>query len=155
MAIRQQEWPNCLALCGQSLTAQIQLGQQRVEPIPSPTQNKGYAHETAAASLLEDAQLVVIARNYTCRFGELDIVATNVNSTPPRLHFVEVRYRKSDRFGGAAASVTLTKQHKVRRTAELFLQRHNQFRNFHCQFDVITVTGTNYPPDMHWIEDAF
>jgi len=68
---------------------------------------------------------------------------------------VEVRFRKSDRFGGAAASVTSAKQRKVRRTAALFLQRHEELRNHHCQFDVITVSGTNYPPQMQWIEDAF
>lgn len=108
-----------------------------------------------ACELLREAQLHILARNYSCRFGEIDIIAAALNNSPPRLHFVEVRYRKSDRFGGAAASVTPAKQRKVRRTAALFLQRHDDLQNYRCQFDVITVSGTNYPPKIQWIEDAF
>ncbi len=108
-----------------------------------------------AAQLLCDAQRQIVARNYSCRFGEIDLIAVAANNSPPRLHFVEVRYRKSDRFGGAAASVTVTKQRKIRRTAALFLQRHPELENYHCQFDVITVSGTNYAPQTQWIEDAF
>jgi len=108
-----------------------------------------------AAELLSAARLQIVARNYSCRFGEIDLIALAATHSPPQLHFVEVRYRKSDRFGSAAASVTAVKQRKIRRTAALFLQRHHELRNCHCQFDVITVSGTNYPLQTQWIEDAF
>ena len=116
----------------------------------SPSQKKGATHESAAAQLLTDEGLSIVARNFHCKLGELDIVA--LGST---LHFVEVRYRSSDRFGSAAASVTPTKQQKIRRAAEFFLLRHPQFRNLRAQFDVVTLTGPNCPPTMVWIESAF
>ncbi len=116
----------------------------------SPSQRTGATHEDAAAELLTQRGLRIIIRNFHCKMGELDIVALGSH-----LHFVEVRYRKNDRFGGAAASVTHSKQTKLRRTAEFFLQCHPRFRKHRAQFDVVTVSGTNYPPNIDWIESAF
>jgi len=116
----------------------------------SPSQRTGATHEDAAAKLLIQRGLTVIARNFHCKMGELDIVALGSS-----LHFVEVRFRGSDRFGSAAESITPTKQAKLRRTAEFFLQRHPRFRKHRAQFDVVTVSGTNYPPDINWIESPF
>jgi len=116
----------------------------------SPSQRTGATHENAAAELLSQRGLKVISRNFHCKMGELDIVALGSH-----LHFVEVRYRRNDRFGSAAASVTYSKQMKIRRTAEFFLQRHPRFRKHRAQFDVVTVSGTNYPPEIVWIESAF
>ena len=82
-------------------------------------------------------------------------MAADLRGPFPRLHFVEVRYRRNDRFGGAAASVTMSKQARIRRTAALFLQRHPDYRNYRAQFDVITVTGTHYPYSINWIRSAF
>ena len=116
----------------------------------SPSQRAGATHEDTAAELLRKRGLKIITRNFHCKMGELDIIALGTH-----LHFVEVRYRSSDKFGGAAASVTRNKQMKLRRTAEFFLQRHPRFRKHRAQFDVITVSGTNYPPNIDWIESAF
>jgi len=116
----------------------------------SPSQRIGATHEDRAVELLIQHGLNIITRNFHCKMGELDIIALG-----DHLHFVEVRYRKNDKFGGAAASVTHSKQMKIRRTAEFFLQRHPQFRKHRAQFDVVTVSGTNYPPNIDWIESAF
>jgi len=60
----------------------------------------------------------IVARNYRCRFGELDIVAEKGGI----LAFVEVKLRKNDRCGPARAYVTADKQRRLRITAEHYLQ---------------------------------
>jgi len=57
------------------------------------------------------------------------------------LVFVEVRQRKDQRFGGAAASITATKQARLWHSAQVFLQR---FASLHaCRFDAVCIDGTS------------
>lgn len=59
---------------------------------------------------------------------------------------------RSAQFGGAAASVTWSKQHKLLQTARLWLARHNgSFDTVDCRFDVLAFTGN----DVEWFKDAF
>ncbi len=120
---------------------------------PGTSLDVGARHERVAAKHLENLGLAIITRNFRCKLGEIDIIAER--GRKPQLHFVEVRYRRSERFGGAAASVTRHKQIKVRRCAEVFLLQSPHFRSHRCQFDVVTLSGTNYPYSIEWIEDAF
>ena len=113
----------------------------------------GARHERAAASHLQSLGLAIVTRNFRCKLGEIDIIAQR--RCESQLHIVEVRYRRSERFGGAAASVTRSKQLKIRRCAEIFLLHSPDFQSHRCQFDVVTLSGTNYPYSIEWIEDAF
>ena len=82
------------------------------------------------------------------RGGEIDLIMREGSTTV----FVEVRYRRSAQFGGAAASVTRSKQHKLLQTARLWLARHNgSFDTVDCRFDVLAFTGN----DVEWFKDAF
>lgn len=92
-----------------------------------------------------------MARNYRCKLGEIDLIARDSR----RLHIVEVRYRKNDRFGSGAESVGQAKQRKIKLTAKHFLHCNPEYHAFYCQFDVISVSGTNYPYSIEWITDAF
>lgn len=66
--------------------------------------------------------------------------------------FIEVRYRQSARYGGAAASVTRAKQQKLLLTAQLWLVRHNgSFDTVDCRFDVVAFTGNA----IEWFKNAF
>jgi len=95
----------------------------------------------------------VRARNYRCRFGELDIVAEKGGI----LAFVEVKLRKNDHFAPARASVTADKQRKLRTAAESFLQKYPSA--LQPRFDVAEV----YSPfgelaeksSISYIENAF
>lgn len=110
-------------------------------------QQTGSEGEARAAAHLEAAGLVVVERNWRCRSGELDIVARDSSGA---LVFVEVRSRASAAFGGAAASITPSKQLRLMRAAELYRQ---VTRNQHlcCRFDVVLIeAGT-----LEWIRDAF
>ena len=89
--------------------------------------------EARSAALLEARGLRILARNFRCRRGEIDLIATDGEL----LIFVEVRARRSLAFGGAAASVDRKKQCKIARCANYFLSRHAQWRHLPCRFDVI------------------
>ncbi len=77
---------------------------------------QGEDAETACYSYLKLKGLKLVEKNFSCRFGEIDIVMLD-NKT---LVFVEVRFRKNNLFGGGLESITATKQQKLRKTAELY-----------------------------------
>jgi putative endonuclease len=92
----------------------------------------GQAGEAMAARLLSDAGLVIVARNWRCAYGELDLVAHEVapdfaNGGAPVtwLVIVEVRIRRGVRFGTAQASITPAKQAKLRTVAEAYVQEND------------------------------
>jgi putative endonuclease len=113
---------------------------------------RGVAAEELAAQYLKVRGLKVLARNLRCKAGELDLVCLDRGV----LAIVEVRQRGSDEFGGASASVTCAKQHKIIRAALFFLRREKHWRNFPVRFDVLAIEGL--PQGAHrvdWIKDAF
>jgi len=113
---------------------------------------RGVAAEELAAQYLKVRGLKILARNLRCKAGELDLVCLDAGV----LAIVEVRQRGGGEFGGAAASVTCAKQHKIIRAAQFFLRREKHWRNFPVRFDVLAVEGL--PQGAHrvdWIKDAF
>lgn len=113
---------------------------------------RGAAAEELAAQYLQVRGLKVLARNLRCKAGELDLVCLDDGV----LAIVEVRQRGSAEFGGALASVTGTKQRKIIRAAQFFLQREQHWKNLSMRFDVLAIEGL--PGGTHridWIKDAF
>jgi putative endonuclease len=103
--------------------------------------------ESLAAQYLEAQGLTLAARNYRCRFGEIDIVAREGDT----LVFVEVRRRRSEAFGGAAESITAAKRLRIIKAARHYLGR---LRNPPpCRFDAVLIRGE--PPRIEWIRNAF
>ncbi len=79
----------------------------------------GALGEQLAVEHLSSLGLVVLARNWRCRYGELDVIATDeANRTAV---FVEVKTRTSDQFGGVEQAVTPDKVRRLRRLAGLWL----------------------------------
>ena len=108
----------------------------------------GDAWELKARRWLEGKGLRFVAANVRGRGGEIDLIMKDGQT----IVFVEVRYRQSSRFGGAAASVTLAKQQKLLQTAHLWLARHNgSFDTVDCRFDVVAFTGNA----IDWLKNAF
>lgn len=90
----------------------------------------------------------LVAQQVRMRMGELDLVMRE----GPAWVFVEVKARRSQTFGGGLAAVTRSKQLKLRRTAEGYLQRQ-QASQQPCRFDVVEVNlGTD---EITWIRNAF
>lgn len=108
---------------------------------------KGATAEKLAAAFLERNGLAITARNYRCRFGEIDLVAQDGRT----LVFVEVRQRKSENFGGAAASITHDKRARLLRTARHYLAGIRGEPP--CRFDAVLIRGE--PPQIEWIQNAF
>lgn len=75
--------------------------------------------EHLAVEHLQSLGLRVLTRNWRCRYGELDVIATD--DTARTLVFVEVKTRTSDQFGGVSQAVTPTKVRRLRRLAGLWL----------------------------------
>jgi putative endonuclease len=107
----------------------------------------GAQAEQLACTHLERSGLRLVARNYRCPRGEIDLVMDDRGT----LVFVEVRYRRSDAFGSAAESVDRRKQARLRAAAAHYLLTHNL--ELPCRFDVVALSGA--PVRVEWLRDAF
>jgi putative endonuclease len=107
----------------------------------------GAAAEELAARFLESQGLAIVARNYRCRAGEIDLVARDGDT----LAFVEVRLRGSAAFGGAAASIDAAKQRRILQVARHYLAGR---RDQPCRCDVVLLDRLD-PARVEWIRDAF
>lgn len=118
---------------------------------PSPKRELGNQLELFAQQTLTKIGLTVIATNYLCKMGELDIIAEDGND----LVFIEVRYRKSEAFGGAVGSVTKAKQKRIIKAAEHYLHHRQLVNKVACRFDVFAITGSLQRLNYNWIKAAF
>ena len=107
----------------------------------------GARAEELCAELLRDAGLRVLARNWRCRHGEIDLVAEDRGT----LVFAEVRYRRNQRYGGAAESVTAAKRARLVAAARLYLMRRP---DADCRFDVLLLDSLE-GSGIQWIRNAF
>ena len=89
---------------------------------------RGARYEDLALAHLERAGLALIARNYHCRYGELDLVMRERDVVV----FVEVRYRSASRFGDGVDSVGAA-----------------------CRFDVLAIGDGTDAPSIDWRQNAF
>jgi len=94
----------------------------------------GLEAETLAAQFLANRGLHILFRNYTCPFGELDIVARDKDTVV----FVEVRATASGSALRPALSIDVRKQHRLYRIAEYFLAKHHLLGR-PARFDVVLV----------------
>ncbi len=111
----------------------------------------GSTAEAAALRYLLDQGLHLVMRNYSCRRGEIDLVMLQART----LVLVEVRYRGSDDFGGAAASVTPHKQRRIVQAAHHLLTTQAGLRRLPARFDVVAITQGVRSPHIEWIQAAF
>jgi len=109
----------------------------------------GRAAEALAARFLEARGLAIVARNYRCRRGEIDIVARDGTT----LVFVEVRLRSDARHGGAADSIDAHKRARVLAAARHYLARAPD-ADAPCRCDVVLLDRLD-AARIEWIRDAF
>ena len=112
----------------------------------TPKRRAGDKYEEEAISFLISQGLTLLTRNYQCKAGEIDLVMDDSGT----IVFVEVRYRKSQQFGGAAMSVTAAKQRKISLAALHYLQSKKR-NNAPCRFDVLAFSES----EQQWLQDAF
>lgn len=109
--------------------------------------------EALAATYLQKKRYRIVATNYKCRFGEIDLIVSNRKY----LVFVEVKLRKSDKFATAAEFVDSRKQDRLRTTASVYLAEFPT--QLQPRFDVIEIYAPQgvetLHPEIHHLEDAF
>ncbi|CAL1239060.1 YraN family protein [Candidatus Methylocalor cossyra] len=115
----------------------------------TPAQRQGRRAEDRVLAFLQHQGLVLLERNYRCRYGEIDLIMED----GPTVVFVEVRFRADRRFGGALESVDRRKQAKLSAAAAHFLQEKRLDRP--ARFDVAGLTPAADGPLIQWIRDAF
>lgn len=117
---------------------------------PGKRREYGDAAESAAVALLEADGWRVLARNWTCRYGELDIVAERGDT----VCFVEVRMRSTAVWGDPSHTVSFAKQRRVVKAALHYLFAHDLSGRM-MRFDVISVVGRGERATVEHIPGAF
>ena len=121
--------------------------------MPSDKKLLGAFGEDAACAHLVKKHYKIVGRNFTCRFGEIDIIAQNRRYVV----FAEVKLRKDASHGAAMEFVTPAKQRRVITAAEFWLMQHRT--TLQPRFDVIEVYAPEglqtKAPEIHHIEDAY
>ena len=120
----------------------------------SPTisnRQAGAQWEKTAEIFLCDHGLKIVARNFSSRFGEIDLIMEDENT----LVFVEVKYRKNSHHGSGAEAITFYKQNKISLTASWYLVKNPYRAEQICRFDVVSINTCADEQGISWIKDAF
>jgi putative endonuclease len=108
--------------------------------------------ENLACKWLAARGLKLVARNYRCQYGEIDLIMKDQGF----LVFIEVRYRKNTRYGSAEASITAKKCQRLITTANNYLLAKNYGQDTALRFDAIVISPTK-ESDLHctinWIKN--
>ena len=119
--------------------------------------------EQQARILLELENYQYVEQNYHSRYGEIDLIVR----LGMELVFVEVKARSAGSYATACEVITESQQRKIIKTAQIFLQKHPNYGDFDCRFDVICFdfsekfAKTVQPDfsklqyDQQWIKHAF
>jgi putative endonuclease len=107
---------------------------------------RGEKSEQLAYDYLLKQGLLLINKNFRCKYGELDLIMKDAET----LVIVEVRHRKSNKYGGALESISQKKQSRIIATTQYYLSTHKV--NSPVRFDVIAMSNDT---DINWIKNAF
>ena len=101
--------------------------------------------EEKACNYLKSKKYKILEKNYRCLYGEIDIIAKYNNT----LVIIEVKYRKSAKFGKGYEAVNYTKQQKIIKTLQYYINEKNV--KMPVRFDVISIDDN----EITHIENAF
>ena len=114
--------------------------------------HKGLCFETGAARYLENQGCQLLTRGFRCRLGEIDLIVKDQDF----ICFVEVKFRQTLSFGGAAYAIPATKQRRLIKTAQYFIQENPQIANQAMRFDALLIQQqANHSFRCNWIKNAF
>ena len=108
----------------------------------------GSAAEARALSFLQEQGLTLVARNWRCKAGELDLVMQHGDTVV----VTEVRSRARAEFGSAAETIGWRKRAKLVRATRLLLARRPDLAEAPLRFDVVTLDGDGR---IEWLREAF
>lgn len=112
---------------------------------------KGKTVEQACATFLKKHNITIIRSNFYSKMGEIDLIGTEKDI----LIFFEIRYRRHSDYGDAIESVTVEKQHRIYKTALIFLMQNSKFKDYQYRFDIIGTYTYNDQLIFNWQKNAF
>ncbi len=110
----------------------------------------GKKGEEAAVGLLKDSGYRILLKNYKTKLGEIDIVASDKGT----ICFIEVKTRRSDRFGLPTEAISDSKQRQISKVALMFLKENNLLDK-KARFDVVSILYSKDIPQLDLIKNAF
>lgn len=115
----------------------------------------GQQGERLVAQWLRQQHWSILARGWTSRWGELDVVALRREGRASWLAFVEVKTRSQGNWDeDGLCAITRSKQTKLWKTAQLFLAKHPHLAEVNCRFDVALVNVRRSPSKTQSAEAA-
>ena len=96
-----------------------------------------------------------VARNFSCKYGEIDLIFMSAANSAPGLVFVEVKTRRNERFRKAQEAVGCHKRRRIGFTAKHFIQQY-QIKDKSLRFDVVAIIlGDKGTPQIRHYKNAF
>lgn len=114
------------------------------------SQQMGQQKEHQAEVWLKTQAIHIIAQNFRCKGGEIDLIGLDPSHT---LIFFEVKYRRNTSYGSASEFVTPQKQQRLIQCAQTYLQKHPNYQAYNMRFDVLSFEDNQTQPE--WLQDAF
>jgi putative endonuclease len=114
------------------------------------TRSRGALGEDTAVDYLRKKGYRILARNFRYERGEIDIVAEDQHE----LVFIEVKARRTKRFGDPEDAITAAKCRQLWKVAEGYLFQH-ELEDKECRFDVVAIEYMNNVPVIRHLIDAF
>jgi len=108
--------------------------------------------ERKAAKFIKKRGLHILDRNFTCKTGEIDIIAAD--ESDGSVVFVEVKTRMNEKFATAESAITFAKRTRIIRAAKYFMAVH-KIPSRPYRFDVVTVIANNGKPEINYYPNAF
>ncbi len=113
---------------------------------------KGLQYEERARRYLQRQGLRLLQKNYRSRFGEIDLIMTDADA----VCFIEVKFRQSADYGGAATAIPQWKRRKLIRTAMVYLAHNQKLGRRPARFDALLIQRDRNGSDhIEWIRNAF
>lgn len=113
-------------------------------------QQFGQTSEAIAADYLQRNGYRILVRNYRTKLGEIDLIARDGDT----LAFIEVKARRSARYGNPKYAVNRWKQKKISMAALAYLKSTKQM-NVRARFDVLAILSLKNPPQIELVKNAF
>jgi len=113
-------------------------------------QSLGRHGEDYTARIVQEAGLKIVALNYRCPKGEMDIIAREDET----LVFIEVRTRQSSFRGWGEESITHKKAQRLKAIASFYVLQQGYKSWPSMRFDVVAVRWTGENSEMNWIKAA-
>jgi len=119
----------------------------------------GRRGEEMAARTLRRKGMKILAENYRCPAGEVDLIAldptTRREGRPETIVFVEVKTRSSGRYSPPESAVDARKQRHIRKAAHYYLSRH-ETEGYNVRYDIVAIVAEqDAAPEIRHIVNAF